>query len=89
LGVLGTLEKVSGEKWKVERVESATFIRESQQKSAKGDFSGVSGLIRALAVAEVDSVANCDFRPLGVWNKQLGLPEESLEEDVKAILAKI
>ena len=54
-----------------------------KEKSAKGDFSGVSGLIRALAVAEIDGVATSDFRPLGVWNKKLGLPEESLEEDVK------
>ena len=74
--MLGILEKVSGEKWKVESVDSATFIRESKEKSARGDFSGVSGLIRALAVAEIDGVANADFRPLGVWNEKLGLPEE-------------
>ena len=87
--MLAPLEKVSGEKWKVERINSAAFIEDSQQKSAKGDFSGVSGLIRALAVAEIEGVANADFRPLGVWNEKLGLPEESLEEDIKNILAKI
>jgi hypothetical protein len=74
---------------KVERVDSATFIRESQEKSAKGDFTGVSGLIRALAVVEIDGVANSDFRPLGVWNQKLGLPEESFEGDIKGVLAKV
>jgi hypothetical protein len=46
-------------------------------------------LIRALAVVEIDGVANADFRPLGVWNAKLGLPEESLEQDANAILADI
>jgi uncharacterized protein YbjT (DUF2867 family) len=87
--LLDTLEKVSGEKWKVERLDPAAFIRENQEKSARGDFSGGSGLIRALAFTEVDGVANCDYRPLGVWNKKLGLPEERLEEDIKRNLAHI
>lgn len=73
----------------MEHVDSATFISESRERIAKGDLSGGSGLIRALAVVEIEGVANADFRSLGVWNKKLGLPEESLEEDVKANLAKV
>jgi hypothetical protein len=87
--LLAALEKVMGAKWSVEHVDSATFIRESQEKIAKGDFFGVSGLIRTLCLVEIEGVANTDYRPLGLWNQKLGLPEENLEEDLKAILAKI
>lgn len=79
--ILAIAEKATGSKWTVTNQTTGALIKDGQDKLAKGDFSGINSLIVG-AVYHPDGLG--DFSSEGLWNEKLGLPQESLEESVKA-----
>lgn len=77
-------EQLTGEKYKVEQISSDELRAEGQRKVQAGDFSGMVSLIQA-AVSGKAGLG--DHRPFGLWNEKLGLPEEDLDESIKAGLS--
>lgn len=75
-------EKVSGESWTVEPVDSRKTLEEASQKLKNGDFSAIPTLIGG-ALFGYQHFG--DFRSYGLANEYLGLPKDDLEADVKAV----
>jgi hypothetical protein len=84
--LVAAAEAATGKTWPVERLDGQRLIKESKEKLAKGDASGVMLLIQGLAFAKINGRALSDYRPLGIWNQRLGLPQVSLEDDVEQLL---
>jgi hypothetical protein len=82
--ILAAAEKVTGVKWTVKEVSTKDLIEAGQAKIKKGDYSGINQLILGATFAK-EQIG--DFSSEGLWNDKLGLPKESLEETVKAVLA--
>ena len=85
--LVAAAEAATGKAWPVEKLDGQQLIRSSSEKLAKGDASGVMLLIQGLAFARIKGRALSDYKTVGIWDQRLGLPQASLEEDVKQILA--
>jgi len=83
--ILDALRKVTGKDWPVTRTQSEESIKTELEKFGKGDYSGVYQLIQAAAFGDK---ALGDFTKVegGLWNERLSLPQETLEENVRAIV---
>ncbi|OJD16384.1 hypothetical protein AJ78_03448 [Emergomyces pasteurianus Ep9510] len=81
--ILTALEKVTGSKWKVEKINLERALCAAKERVAKGevDLEVIRDLIRAACFTKE---AYCDFRKLS-WNDRLGLKEESLEDVIKGL----
>lgn len=80
--ILAALEKASGEKWQVEKLDSKKFVADGREKASKGDISGWYDLIFNHNLETADwSVTKENY-----GNKLLGLPEENFEETVKQVV---
>ncbi|KAH8817653.1 hypothetical protein DL96DRAFT_392987 [Flagelloscypha sp. PMI_526] len=75
--ILTALERLTGEKWQVTDIDSDTLIQ-----NAKGTPAEPFAMIRAVLFGKV-GLGRLSGKP---WNSELGLPQQSLEEDLKLIL---
>ncbi|KAI9832913.1 MAG: hypothetical protein M1819_003943 [Sarea resinae] len=81
--ILAALEKATGKKWEVTKVDSKEELKIGQDKLAKSDFSGVLNL---LAVSIYGFTGLCDFENKGLSNELLGLPKETVEGTVAKLV---
>ena len=86
LEILAALEKATGEKWKVVQKKSEDVRAEAFKTMGEGNiWEGGAGLITA-AVLGKDALEDHSNVKGGIWNDRLGLPKESVEEEIKRIL---
>jgi hypothetical protein len=84
--LLAAFEKITGQKWKVERVESAPLIADLSEKVKAGETG--PGVVYPLIQATIlgSGLGNLADHSAKLWNEELGLPKENLDSDLKAIL---
>ncbi|KAI0473442.1 hypothetical protein GGR56DRAFT_531690 [Xylariaceae sp. FL0804] len=78
--VLAVAEKLSGEKWTVNRADTADQEKEGAEKLARGDYSAFSNFLRRRLYGDGAGLA---VRGDDCANALLGLEEESLEATVE------
>ena len=95
--VLAALEKVSGEKWKVEHAEVAKLSAKSLERLKSPDPSAIKAgdlYEESFPIAHFGAIVAAIYgyggfnnysKTCGLWNEKFGLPEEDLE----ATLAKV
>jgi hypothetical protein len=84
--ILATLEKITGQKWKVEKVESAPLFADLTAKVKAGQV-GPDVIYPLITVTILGNVlSNFADYSAKLWNDKLGLPKEDLETDVKNVL---
>ncbi|KAJ4320797.1 hypothetical protein N0V94_003209 [Neodidymelliopsis sp. IMI 364377] len=79
--VLAAAEKITGEKWTVNKISAKDHIATGNELLKKGDFSGLGPLIQAITFGDEQLG---DLKPSGLWNERLGLKQESFEDSIKA-----
>jgi hypothetical protein len=83
--ILTELEKATGEKWKVTESTTEEAKAEGQTLFAKGDYSGLLLLLKAIFLGEG---YGSDFTKDAVLgNEKLGLPNQDLASTVTALAA--
>lgn len=84
--ILAGFEKITGDKWKVEHVDSAALLEESTNKLKAGNFGldVIYSLIQTIAFGK--GLGNLGEHSTKVWNQKLGLREEDFENDLKTVL---
>ena len=82
--ILASLEKVTGEKWTVNKASTSEAEKEGKEKLSKGDFSGIRALLARLMFGG-DTGGNFENEPT-LSNELLGLPHESLDQTCKAVV---
>ncbi|CAM1503602.1 Fc.00g011930.m01.CDS01 [Cosmosporella sp. VM-42] len=82
LEVLAALEKVTGTKWKTEKLESGPYLEEQRKKFAAGDHEAIEDIVFVLGTL------NADWRTRdGFAMEELGLQDEKLDDVVADVLA--
>ncbi|KAH7053452.1 isoflavone reductase [Macrophomina phaseolina] len=81
--ILQVIEKVDNRKWTIKHVASEEVIANGMRMLEEGNPVGVTYLVRGGALGKQ---ALGDLRPHGLWNDQLGLPEENIEQVVRELL---
>lgn len=84
LDVLASLEKATGEKWKVNWLKSDDFIKENKAKADAGDKDAIEHLVFALGALDGDWEKKDGFA-MGV----LGLQNQDLDEIVKGVVDEV
>ena len=79
--ILATAEKITGDKWTVNKVSAKDHIAKGNELLQKGDFSGIGPLIQAITFGDEQLG---DLKPSGLWNDKLDLKQESFEDSIKA-----
>ena len=83
--ILASLEKATGKQWIREEVNLDDAIDDANVKIARFDYSGYESLILGMIM---DPESGCNFEERGnVVNGILNLPQESLDEVVRQVLA--
>jgi hypothetical protein len=82
--VLKVAEKITGEKWTVQHVDSKEHVKKGAEQIAKGDFSGIAKQLQGLTFGD-HGLGNIESE--GLWNETLGLKQESIEDSLKAAFA--
>jgi len=82
--ILKSLEKTTGKTWTVNKADTKEGEREGREKLAKGDFSGIRGLLARLMYGG-DTGGNFTSNPEGVANELLNLSSEDLDKTIEAI----
>ena len=82
--ILAAAEKITGEKWAVNKTTSKDLITKGNELLQKGDFSGLGPLIQAVTFSDEQLG---DLKPSGIWNEKLSLRQESLEDSIKAVFS--
>ncbi|KAK8111041.1 isoflavone reductase [Apiospora kogelbergensis] len=83
LDVLASLEKATGDKWKVNWLDSEQFIKESKAKADAGDKEAVKDLVFALGAVDGDWEGKDDFAM-----EALGLKNEDLDTIVRRVVSE-
>lgn len=83
LDVLTSLEKATGDKWKVNWLDSEKFIKERKAKADAGDKEAVEDLVFALGAVDGDWENKDDFAM-----ETLGLKNEDLDEVVQRVVSE-
>lgn len=84
--VLAALEKASGKKWDLVKVDSEKEIADGQEKRKNGDFT--SSMAQNLCATWYTEGKGADFeKGPGLDNEKLGLPLEDLEQVCRVIVA--
>jgi hypothetical protein len=78
--LLGILEKLSQQKWKVKHVTSEEMLPKASEDMKKGLHWGLGFHVQAEFFGKK---APGDFRSLETWQRKLELPEDTLEGDMK------
>ncbi|KAL1794560.1 hypothetical protein ACET3X_006376 [Alternaria dauci] len=81
--ILANIEKVDGQKWKVEHVTSQELQIKGHTRVIKGDWMGIADLSMATGFGKWGLV---DWRNKNLFNEKLGLPKYDFEETVKSIM---
>jgi uncharacterized protein YbjT (DUF2867 family) len=79
--ILAAAEKITGEKWTVNKISAKDHIATGNELLKKGDFSGLGPLIQAVTFSDEQLG---DLKASGLWNEKLGLKQESFEDSIKA-----
>jgi uncharacterized protein YbjT (DUF2867 family) len=83
--ILAAFEKITGEKWAVTESTTEAAVKEGVDMFAKGNFSGLLLLLKAIFLGEG---YGSDFTKDAVLaNEKLALPGQALEKAVKAFVA--
>ena len=82
--ILASLEKTTASKWTVNRASTVEAEREGKEKLTNGDFSGVRSLLARIMYG-ADMGGDFEKKP-ALANKALGLPRESLDATVHAVV---
>ncbi|KAK6080772.1 NmrA-like family protein [Seiridium cupressi] len=84
LDILASLEKATGEKWKINWIKSDHFIKEYKPKADAGDYAAVEHLVFALGAIDGD------------WEKKdgfamdaLGFQNEDLDDIVQKVVSEV
>lgn len=86
--ILAVVEQLTGQKWQTENVTSKEVMPEALANIKKGLNWGLGNQVQAILFDyDSDSQAIGDFRPLGIWNEKLELPETTLLDDLRGPLA--
>ncbi|KAF3008841.1 hypothetical protein E8E13_010828 [Curvularia kusanoi] len=80
--ILAAAEKITGDKWTVNKATAKDYIAKGNELLQKGDFSGIGSLIQALTFGDEEQLG--DLKPSGLWNDKLGLEQDSFEDSIKA-----
>jgi len=80
--ILESLERQTGKKFAIEHKESAPAIKELREKFDAGEFYATFPLLALSFVADVD-VGYGFEKEQKIWNKDLGLPKQELDQLVK------
>ncbi|KAK7935001.1 hypothetical protein PG985_000496 [Apiospora marii] len=83
LDVLASLEKATGDKWKVNWLDSEKFIKESKAKANAGDKEAVEDLVFALGAVDGDWESKEDFAM-----ETLGLKNEDLDQVIQRVVSE-
>ena len=85
--ILTALEKVTGEKWTVQKANLEEEAKKGKEMLLKGEFAG---FIPALCAFEYSGADYKDFAKFGLWNEKLGLPKtnEGMDDTVKKVVEK-
>lgn len=82
--ILASLEKASGQKWEVEKIDSKEQTRSAQQALKEGNEGAIYTLI---VVAIYAGTTGQDFQVEGkLANDLLGLPKENLNDVIATIV---
>lgn len=82
--ILTAAEKITGEKWTVNKTSSKDLLAQGNGQLQKGDFSGLNQLIQAITFGD-ESLG--DLKPSGLWNEKLSLTQDNFEDSIKAAFA--
>ncbi|MCJ1303939.1 hypothetical protein MMC08_006750 [Hypocenomyce scalaris] len=82
--ILAAFEKVTGKKWTVHESTTGAAMQEGAEKISRGDLSGFGKLI--LAATYGKGCGNKFDTDQTLANGLLGLPEESLEGDIRDVV---
>ncbi|KAF4304864.1 NmrA-like protein [Botryosphaeria dothidea] len=81
--IRAVLEKLTGEKFKVEKeVDASSYGKQVQEELAKGDWKNALDLLK---VVNFDSTEKLGVFPR-YWNETLGLSKQNLEQTVQEVL---
>lgn len=84
--ILAALEKATGEKWKVAHKKSEDIRAEAFKEMGEGNILGGGASLITAAVLGKGALEDHSNMEGGIWNDRLGLPKESVEEEIKRIL---
>jgi hypothetical protein len=79
--VLESLERVTGQSWQVERVDSEEYIREARVRLDQRDPEAVENLVSAVGIVDANWEGKGDFA-----NSLLGLKTEDLDQVVRKVI---
>lgn len=83
--ILASLEKATGEKWKVTEASTEKLGKQGGEKLGRGDYSGIGDLIVSVIFSDDPRLDYAKQR--GLHNDDLGLPKPpSLDETVAKIV---
>ncbi|GKT82166.1 nmrA-like family protein [Colletotrichum tofieldiae] len=80
--LLHSLEKATGSKWTVNKVESESFIEEHKKKADAGDAEAIEDLVFAVGQLDANWTKRADFAM-----KPLGLEDEDLDAVITEVVA--
>jgi hypothetical protein len=86
MDILAVLERLDGTKWTVKDVTSEELITRGKQRLDEGDQMGAIDLVGGGALGR-DALG--DSRPWGLWDKELRIEEEDLEQSIREILQRM
>lgn len=86
--ILATLEKITGKTWIKSHTSSEKELKEGQELVQKGEIQHGLGKIISANVYGKGYDGDLDEKGV-VFNKELGLPDENLEDTIKAVLAEV
>jgi len=88
---LKALEDLGGQKFQVKHATMEEYSKIAQDKMKSDPGMGsvyIEGGIGAIILIMINHHGLCEYsKNKGLWNKRLGLPEETVEDTVKAVLA--
>lgn len=86
--VLQAVEKLTGERFEVQQLKSEEVLPKAEEDVKQGINIGLGFQVQAtLFNWDSDGKSIGDFRPPGIWNDRLNLPESDPEQDLKGPLA--
>jgi putative NADH-flavin reductase len=89
--MLKAFEELSGEKFQVTHATMEEHNKAAQEKMASDPDHGSvygQGAFMAICLIMINYLNLCEYsKNKGLWNKRLGLPEEKMEDTVKAVLS--
>lgn len=83
--IMEAVERVDSQSWITKHATSEEVDANGRSALANGDFTGIKDLTRAAAFGKQGLG---DERSKGMWNDRLNLPQEDMDEVVKAVIKR-